>query len=101
MSTYPDSSDCQRCDSARLNAKAAATGDDWWVGSSGMITCPTCGNKRCPKATWHENECTNSNEPNQPGSSYQTCTCTWGSDPWGLEPQTINPACAAHGTETG
>ena len=30
----------------------------------------SCGNKRCPKATDHRNECTNSNEPNQSGSIY-------------------------------
>lgn len=35
-----------------------------------MYLCPSCGNKRCPKATWHENECTHSNEPMQPGSHY-------------------------------
>ena len=35
-----------------------------------MIVCPTCGNKRCPKASDHELECTNSNEPGQPGSVY-------------------------------
>ena len=30
-----------------------------------MICCPKCGNKRCPKATNHRNDCTNSNETNQ------------------------------------
>jgi len=35
-----------------------------------MILCPSCGNKRCPKATFHGNECTGSNEPGQPGSNY-------------------------------
>ena len=35
-----------------------------------MRLCPTCGNKRCPRATNHNNECTNSNEPNQAGSAY-------------------------------
>lgn len=35
-----------------------------------MILCPTCGNKRCPKATDHDLDCTGSNEPNQPGSIY-------------------------------
>lgn len=35
-----------------------------------MIVCPKCGNKRCPHATDHSLECTNSNEPNQPGSRY-------------------------------
>lgn len=35
-----------------------------------MILCPDCGNKRCPKATDHDNACTNSNEPGQEGSCY-------------------------------
>lgn len=35
-----------------------------------MILCPICGNKRCPHSTNHEYECTNSNEPGQPGSRY-------------------------------
>jgi hypothetical protein len=35
-----------------------------------MILCPTCGNKRCPKASNHDLACTNSNEPGQPGSVY-------------------------------
>lgn len=37
----------------------------------GMMLCSTCGNKRCPKAANHENACTGSNEPGQPGSNYQ------------------------------
>ncbi|HZJ13985.1 MAG TPA: hypothetical protein VFD27_03000 [Chthoniobacteraceae bacterium] len=36
-----------------------------------MVLCPTCGNKRCPRANDHKNECTNSNEPGQKGSSYE------------------------------
>jgi hypothetical protein len=35
-----------------------------------MIVCTVCGNKRCPKASDHRNECTNSNEPGQSGSVY-------------------------------
>jgi hypothetical protein len=35
-----------------------------------MILCPTCGNKRCPHATFHEHACTSSNADNQPGSAY-------------------------------
>lgn len=35
-----------------------------------MNLCPDCGNKRCPKATFHGNECTNSNEAGQEGSKY-------------------------------
>ena len=36
----------------------------------GMIVCSVCGNKRCPHATDHEEDCTASNMPGQPGSSY-------------------------------
>ncbi|MNZ71319.1 hypothetical protein D3C78_896790 [compost metagenome] len=32
-----------------------------------MILCPTCGNKRCPKALNHRMVCTRSNEPDQIG----------------------------------
>ena len=35
-----------------------------------MIVCPQCGNKRCPHSTDHNLPCTNSNDPNQPGSRY-------------------------------
>ena len=30
-----------------------------------MITCPVCGNKRCPKATDKSRDCSGSNEPGQ------------------------------------
>jgi hypothetical protein len=36
-----------------------------------MIVCPTCGNKRCPKASNHTLACTNSNTPGQRGSIYR------------------------------
>jgi len=36
-----------------------------------FIVCPNCGNKRCPQATDHTLECTNSNEPGQEGSRYK------------------------------
>lgn len=39
--------------------------------SGWMILCPICGNKRCPKANWHENACTDSNAPGQKGSSWE------------------------------
>jgi len=38
---------------------------------STFIVCNVCGNKRCPHATHHEEKCTNSNEPGQPGSRYE------------------------------
>jgi hypothetical protein len=36
-----------------------------------MVLCPTCGNKRCPHANDHRNDCTNSNLPGQRGSNYE------------------------------
>ena len=36
-----------------------------------MILCVDCGNKRCPKANDHRNECTGSNDLGQPGSAYE------------------------------
>lgn len=32
-----------------------------------MVLCPQCGNKRCPKAVDHRNNCTRSNAPGQVG----------------------------------
>lgn len=49
---------CRHCIIARHQ-------NPWW-----MVLCQKCGNKRCPHATSHEYECTNSNEPGQPGSMY-------------------------------
>ena len=36
-----------------------------------FVVCPNCGNKRCPKANDHRNDCTNSNEVGQKGSSWE------------------------------
>lgn len=52
--------DCQRCRSQRQLTQADIR----------MVVCPICGNKRCPKANYHLNPCTGSNEPGQPGSAY-------------------------------
>lgn len=40
------------------------------LGDMRMVLCPDCGNKRCPKAAWHEEKCSNSNATGQPGSAY-------------------------------
>lgn len=42
----------------------------WPLTAMHMVLCPDCGNKRCPKATNHDNDCTGSNEPGQKGSRY-------------------------------
>lgn len=56
--------DCIKCeDEGRERGEI----DEW---ASGFIVCPECGNKRCPKATWHLHDCTGSNAPGQHGSVY-------------------------------
>ena len=42
-----------------------------------MNLCPDCGNKRCPRSTNHENACTGSNDPGQPGSRYPGGICRY------------------------
>jgi hypothetical protein len=36
-----------------------------------MFLCPTCGNKRCPKSTNHDLDCSGSNDVGQAGSSWE------------------------------
>jgi hypothetical protein len=45
--------------------------DGWPLNLTQMILCPTCGNKRCPRASDHRNACTGSNDTGQAGSIYQ------------------------------
>lgn len=55
--TVPSCTNCHRCAPNTLH-------------NMRMILCPTCGNKRCPKANDCANACTGSNEPGQPGGAY-------------------------------
>lgn len=41
------------------------------LNSTRMILCPSCENKRCPKASDHRLACTGSNATGQPGSVYE------------------------------
>jgi hypothetical protein len=41
------------------------------LGNARFIVCEFCGNKRCPHATDHRLDCTNSNAPGQKGSVYE------------------------------
>ena len=41
------------------------------VTMSTFIVCPDCGNKRCPRATDHDLDCTNLNDSGQKGSRYE------------------------------
>lgn len=64
----PDACHCHKCIEARGER---APGDRLFpLSSSRMIVCSKCGNKRCPHANDHRNECTNSNATGQPGSAY-------------------------------
>lgn len=66
--------DCN-CHSCR-EERATASGDPAWHWKNALfVTCPNCGNKRCPKATNHRHACTNSNEPGQKGSVYGDYEC--------------------------
>lgn len=53
-----------------IEALGASFADVLNVRSGSFVICPECGNKRCPKATWHGHVCTDSNAPGQAGSVY-------------------------------
>jgi hypothetical protein len=53
------------------------------ITASVMVVCDMCGNKRCPRATHHDNKCTASNDPEQPGSRYGGIEPTFGDDAHG------------------
>jgi len=57
---------CRRCEEEDLSKLS----DMDQIFGRMFIVCRECGNKRCPKATWHENICTHSNDTGQPGSDY-------------------------------
>lgn len=59
---------CLTCEALHLEDQRRLIPDSF--PSSRFVVCSECGNKRCPKATFHENECTESNEPDQKGSVY-------------------------------
>lgn len=61
---------CYRCDSERRESLIAQRVPAWSILPMRMYLCPQCGNKRCPRATWHEMDCTGSNEPGQAGSRF-------------------------------
>lgn len=61
---------CHRCASEHCEADPAPF-DVFNLRMNRMFLCPTCGNKRCPRATDHRHACTGSNEPGQPGSRYE------------------------------
>lgn len=58
---------CSKCDDARVQRELAEGKPSFPY----FQVCPVCGNKRCPKGTDHDLECTGSNEPGQKGSRYE------------------------------
>lgn len=66
----PLNCECHRCIAEHKLGRQV--GSMWLsLSSTKMILCPTCGCKRCPKASDHDLACTDSNAPGQPGSVYQ------------------------------
>ena len=66
---YPERCGCRACMRARGDGQVF--GQVFWPQEMLQMTvCATCGNKRCPHANDHRHDCTNSNEPGQPGSAY-------------------------------
>lgn len=64
-----DACGCHYCETEWRNAMDDL-GDAGWRLRAFMILCPTCGNKRCPRATYHGHDCTGSNKSGQPLSVY-------------------------------
>ena len=60
----------QRRAVAKEREECAKVCESRYMGDMRMVLCPKCGNKRCPHANDHRNDCTGSNEPGQPGSAY-------------------------------
>ncbi|WP_430871890.1 hypothetical protein [Escherichia coli] len=68
------------CRAAMLQAGNSPVTPDCWCHTCRPVTmsdmrfvvCPDCGNKRCPRANDHRNDCTGSNEPGHVGSAYPT-----------------------------
>lgn len=54
---------------ARCSCKVCAPDHDYFT------MCPDCGNKRCPRATFHGHDCGKSNSTGQIGSTYGTVLC--------------------------
>jgi hypothetical protein len=61
---------CHQCRHDRAKTSKPEDPVGWWMLNQMFVTCPDCGNKRCPKATNHRRPCTNKNEPGQKGSIY-------------------------------
>lgn len=70
LQNEPENCECHRCIKEKNLTAPGPFGGLMPLSNSKMILCPECGNKRCPKASDHRLDCTQSNEPNQPGSVY-------------------------------
>lgn len=69
QATPVDLCGCHFCEEEWLNVMDDLDPDSRRLGAF-MILCESCGNKRCPRATYHRHACTGSNEPGQPLSVY-------------------------------
>ena len=70
MATESSACECHRCIREK-RIGSMVFGAFLPLSATKLIVCPRCGNKRCPHASDHDLECTNSNEPGQHGSAYE------------------------------
>lgn len=70
METDYKCKNCHYCHSLDIQEKTFESDMEKLIFSARFIVCEDCGNKRCPKASHHIHECTNSNKPGQIGSVY-------------------------------
>lgn len=61
---------CWECRSDNVIFESPELGVSITEGMNRMFLCPSCGNKRCPRATSHREACSGSNEPGQLGSRF-------------------------------
>ena len=61
---------CWECRHANVVFKLGELGMTITEGMNRVFLCPSCGNKRCPRATSHREPCSGSNAPGQLGSRY-------------------------------
>ena len=62
---------CIRCGKCNNCLDGGFDEHGWPVTAIRMIVCPECGDKRCPKASDHNLDCTGSNDHGQTGSVYR------------------------------
>jgi hypothetical protein len=85
---------CVRC----LEAKPVTDGYPIPHHRRRMVVCPTCGNKRCPKAEYHGYVCSGSNDTGQTPAAQPASEAEWHTED-ALSKSTQHPASEPSGRE--